>query len=585
MKRIFFKSDEVSEKKYKTFELKAADEGNGIVEGYASTWTKKPDSYGDIVIKGAFTETIKKRKATGHPFPLCFNHDLDQIIGAVTEIEEDDYGLKIKASFLNTPLAQEKRELVKEGIVWQFSFAYSVLGWEAPTEEERSEGIYSKLTKLDLYEVSLVPVPANQTAVVTEVKNKDEVEEKWGSGGGSAGKMPLLEDGMEIKPYQFNAREAQYAETKQLSREDVAAAYHVNPSLIWHTSTQTYASAKDNARALYADCLGPTIQMLQQRINSFLLPMIGADPDTYVIFDLSEKLKGSFEERASILQSAVGAPYMTRNEARADMDLPPVDGGDKLVTPLNVNNGIDNPAVEEEEKKMQFVSKKEQGTTKIKGKAEDEENEEVSDAIKKFLKRQKKSILPKIGAKKEWWDEVRWNTELAEDLDPILFAISAKHGDEASDVFGTDYYPGKTVNYIKAVAEGRARAINTTTKEKLDELIDSEPEDLEEEIDHLFEVREEKDANLLGMSMATAVTCWALGEASRQAKDQGYQARVYKTWITGENPREDHAMMSGETVEIDQKFSNGADWPGDDILGPDGTCGCNCTTEVTIERK
>ena len=75
--------------------------------------------------------------------------------------------------------------------------------------------------------------------------------EGWGQDGSNSGKMPLLEDGMEIKPYQFNAKEAQYAETKQLSREDVAAAYHVNPSLIWHTSTQTYASAKDNARALY----------------------------------------------------------------------------------------------------------------------------------------------------------------------------------------------------------------------------------------------------------------------------------------------------------------------------------------------
>ena len=107
--------------------------------------------------------------------------------------------------------------------------------------------------------------------------------------------MPLLEDGMEIKPYQFNAKEAQYAETKQLSREDVAAAYHINPGLIWHSQTQTYASAKDNARALYADCLGPVIQMLQQRINSFLLPMIGADPDTDVEFDLTEKLKGSFD--------------------------------------------------------------------------------------------------------------------------------------------------------------------------------------------------------------------------------------------------------------------------------------------------
>lgn len=120
--------------------------------------------------------------------------------------------------------------------------------------------------------------------------------EGWGTDGSNSGKMPLLEDGMEIKPYQFNAKEAQYAETKQLSREDVAAAFHVNPSLIWHTTTQTYASAKDNARALYADCLGPTLQMLQQRINSFLLPMIGADPRTYVEFDLTEKLKGSFEE-------------------------------------------------------------------------------------------------------------------------------------------------------------------------------------------------------------------------------------------------------------------------------------------------
>lgn len=164
------------ERLYKSFELKAGD--NGIVEGYASTWTKTPDSYGDIVIKGAFTETLKKRKATGHPFPLCFNHDFDQIIGAVTEAEEDDFGLKIKASFLNTALAQEKRELVKEGIVWQFSFAYSVLGSEAPTEEEKKQGIFQKLTKLDLYEVSLVPVPANQTAIVTEVKNDTEVETK-----------------------------------------------------------------------------------------------------------------------------------------------------------------------------------------------------------------------------------------------------------------------------------------------------------------------------------------------------------------------------------------------------------------------
>ena len=432
--------------------------------------------------------------------------------------------------------------------------------------------------------------PKDVAAWDDETKKKwvEAFREGWSANGGNAGKIPLLEDGMEIKPYQFNSKDAQYAETKQLSREDVAAAYHVNPSLIWHTATQTYASAKDNARALYADCLGPTIQMLQQRINSFLLPMLGADPDTYVVFDLSEKLKGSFEERASILQSAVGGPYMTRNEARADMDLPPIDGGDDLIVPLNVNNGIDNPAVTEEESeepKMRYVSKKSAETVLIKAKADDTENEEVTKALQKFFKRQAKSILPKVGAKKEWWDEERWNSELTEDLDPILFAISANHGESTASELGTEYYPGKTVNYIKALTEGRAKAINSATKEKLDKVISENPEDLEKEIDHVYEVREGKDATLLGETLATVVVGWSLGEACRQAKDQGYQATVYKTWVTGENPREDHAAMNGETVPVDGKFSNGADWPGDDVLGPDGTCGCNCTTEITIERR
>lgn len=434
--------------------------------------------------------------------------------------------------------------------------------------------------------------PKDVAAWDDETKKKwvEAFRQGWSANGSNAGKIPLLEDGMEIKPYQFNAKDAQYAETKQLSREDVAAAYHINPSLIWHTTTQTYASAKDNARALYADCLGPTIQMLQQRINSFLLPMLGADPDTYVVFDLSEKLKGSFEERASILQSAVGGPYMTRNEARADMDLPPIEGGDELIVPLNVNNGIDNPAVEveedtEDEPKMRYVSKKSAESVHIKAKADDEENAKVTEALQKFFKRQAKSIIPKIGAKKEWWDEERWNSELTEDLDPILFSISANHGESTANELGTEYYPGKTVNYIKALTEGRAKAINSATKEKIDKVISENPEDLEKEIEHVYEVREGKDANLLGETLATVVVGWSLGEACRQAKDQGYQATVYKTWVTGENPREDHAQMNGETVPVDAKFSNGAEWPGDDVLGPDGTCGCNCTTEITIERK
>lgn len=186
------------EKLYKSFELKAVSD-NGEVEGYASTWTTEPDSYGDIVVKGAFAETIEKKAQTGHPFPLCFNHDLDQIIGKVDSIEEDDIGLKIRATFLSSALAQEKRELVKEGIVWQFSFAYNILESETPTAEEKANGIMQKLTKLDLFEVSLVPVPANQTAVVTEIKSDAEIETKDADMEVKAGKRNSAKDADAIK--------------------------------------------------------------------------------------------------------------------------------------------------------------------------------------------------------------------------------------------------------------------------------------------------------------------------------------------------------------------------------------------------
>ena len=411
--------------------------------------------------------------------------------------------------------------------------------------------------------------------------------EGWGQDGENSGKMPLLEDGMEIKPYQFNAKEAQYAETKQLSREDVAAAYHVNPSLIWHTTTQTYASAKDNARALYADCLGPVIQMLQQRINSFLLPMVGADSDTYVIFDLTEKLKGSFEERASILQSAVGGPWMTRNEARADNDMPPIDGGDELIVPLNVIEGgqaspqdthMNQNSGDAELKLIVPAHRKDkENTIRIKGRSDQEEDEAVAELLKRFFERQKKSVLPKIGAGDDWWDADRWDAELADDLEPIIDKIADKHGISTSEVMETEYIAEITRAYLRKLTEGRAKAINTSTHEKLETAIEEETEPAE-----VFEKREDHDAEMFGRSLATVVATWATGEAVHQAQDHGYTKKVEKEWVTGPNARPSHVAMNGQRVGIDDTFSNGARWPGDDNLSPDESCGCNCSTDVII---
>ena len=156
--------------KYKEFTMMKSEgeKDAGTISGYFSTYDRIPDSYGDVIAPGAFTETIKKREESGHPFPLCWNHDLNQIIGKVDKIEDTEKGPLMTASFFDTPLAQEKRALVQEGVVFQFSFAYDILE-AGPTEIEEGVKAY-ELKKLDLFEVSIVPIPANPRAEVTDIK-------------------------------------------------------------------------------------------------------------------------------------------------------------------------------------------------------------------------------------------------------------------------------------------------------------------------------------------------------------------------------------------------------------------------------
>lgn len=421
--------------------------------------------------------------------------------------------------------------------------------------------------------------------------------EAWGSGGSKAGSIPLMEDGMEIKPFSTSFKESEWSQSVILTREAVAAAYGVNPSLIWHSNTQTYASSRDNARALYAECLGPVIQMLQQRINAFLLPMIGTPSNVYVEFDMAEKLKGSFEERAAILQSAVGAPWLTRNEARADMNLPKIDGGDELITPLNVIEGgqasprdtqpdpYDYDGTDNQAKKLipcGCKTCKEQTEYRIKGKSDKEDDEKVQTVLDAFFERQARSVIPKINADPEnFWNAERWNKELAEDLEPVLTEIADKHGKDAAKELGSQYGTEKTRKYLAKASSARAKKINENTLAQITKDFESEEPDAK----HVFEVRK-NTSGVLARSAAGAMASFAISEATHQAISNGAERVVgrivEKEWVTGANARPTHAAMNGERVPIDADFSNGQHWAGEDIGDPAESCGCNCTIEIVI---
>ncbi|MBQ2628578.1 MAG: HK97 family phage prohead protease [Atopobiaceae bacterium] len=144
----------------------------GTVEGYAATFDRIPDAYGDVIKAGAFADSLKAWEQNGKPIPLLYGHstdDPDYNIGKVVEAHEDEKGLYVVAQFdEENEKAQYVRKLVKEGRLWQFSFAYEVLDGGSVELEDGTEAY--ELRKMNLFEVSLVQIPANQRAVVTGVK-------------------------------------------------------------------------------------------------------------------------------------------------------------------------------------------------------------------------------------------------------------------------------------------------------------------------------------------------------------------------------------------------------------------------------
>lgn len=148
----------------------------GIVSGYGSTFGGAADSYGDIIVRGAFTETIAKGGRNGNGIVMLWNHDAKEPIGKWHNIAENEKGLKMEGKLvMEVARAREAYALAKEKVVQGLS-----IGWDfmrdkdgrvekdAVEIDERKRTRYLK--RVELFEVSLVTFPANTRATITNVK-------------------------------------------------------------------------------------------------------------------------------------------------------------------------------------------------------------------------------------------------------------------------------------------------------------------------------------------------------------------------------------------------------------------------------
>lgn len=153
-----------------------ADEKEMLFEGYGAVFGNV-DSYGDVIQKGAFKDTIREAKATGTWPAMLLQHGGWQMsaedltpIGLWTVMEEDNTGLYLKGKLAPTNRGSELYTLMKmtpRPAINGLSIGYVPIKWKmrsTPEEPRRT------LEAVKLIEISPVTFPANPKARVAGAK-------------------------------------------------------------------------------------------------------------------------------------------------------------------------------------------------------------------------------------------------------------------------------------------------------------------------------------------------------------------------------------------------------------------------------
>jgi uncharacterized protein len=142
-------------------EVKLDDAREGTFAGYASVFGGV-DSYGDMILPGAYADTLKNRQ---RPVLMRWNHG-QHVIGKWNRVEEDGKGLFVEGEL--TPghsVASDALALLRHKAIDGLSIGYRI-----PSGGSEKDGKIRRLKKIDLLEISIVDVPADSGARVADVK-------------------------------------------------------------------------------------------------------------------------------------------------------------------------------------------------------------------------------------------------------------------------------------------------------------------------------------------------------------------------------------------------------------------------------
>jgi HK97 family phage portal protein len=161
-----------------------------------------------------------------------------------------------------------------------------------------------------------------------EPETIQRLKEQWKQkySGDNTGDIAVIGGGMTYQAHKMNATDAQLVEQLKLSSEAICSVYAVPPHMVGVGQMPTHDNIEALTQAYYSNCLQIHIEKFE------LLVAMGLDmPNgTRIELDLDGLFRTDTTRKIDILTKGVSGMIMKPNEARAKMNLEPVEGGDSV---------------------------------------------------------------------------------------------------------------------------------------------------------------------------------------------------------------------------------------------------------------
>ena len=156
----------------------------------------------------------------------------------------------------------------------------------------------------------------------------------------NAGRIAILEEGMQFKPMAFTNKDSQWLEGRKFQRSEIAAWFNLPPHKVGDLERETHKNIEEQNRSyLDTSLMRWLVKIVSESERKLLRGTERNDGSRFIEHNTAALLRGDLLSRYEAYAIGINNRFLNPNEVRRRENLPTYDGGDEFLVPLNFGQG------------------------------------------------------------------------------------------------------------------------------------------------------------------------------------------------------------------------------------------------------